>query len=149
MHQILLPPRYHDGPLHIRPPQDQGLIATILSDPALYGDGPPQWLQGKSKKPCKSAEEADVDRKRLTKVLRKHGRSSPEALAVAHLLDSCRPDARCHSGACPCCMRAFQRWLVVAGNELLKQSAAQGQPTKILSIIPTKAPSSDGRCHDR
>jgi hypothetical protein len=45
-------------------------------------------------------------------------------------------------------MRAFQRWLVVAGDGLLKESVAQGQPPKILSVIPTKAPSSDGRRHD-
>jgi hypothetical protein len=149
MPQTLLPPRYCNGPLQVRPPQDEGLIATILSDEALYGDGPPQWSQGKSKKPCKSASEADAERTKLIKVLCKRRHISTYTLDVARRLYNCRPETRCLSGACPCCVRAFQRWLVIAGDEILKQSAARGQPTKILSIIPTKAIPTNGGSGDR
>lgn len=143
----LLPSRHFTGDLQLRPPHSEQFIAEILSDPALYGDGPPHWVQGKSKKPCKSADEADTDRRKLIKVLRKHGKNDLRALVVAERLSRCEPESRCHGGACPCCMRAFQRWLVSAGDQLLKHSAKHGQPAKILSIIPTKAPKTNGGSH--
>lgn len=142
-------PRCFEGALQVKPSLIDRLTTEILSDEALYGDGPPQWLQGKSKKPCKSADEADADRRKLIKLLCKPRCPSRDALDVARRLNSCRPQARCLSGACPCCVRAFQRWLVIAGDDILKQSAARGQPTKILSIIPTKAIPTNGGSSDR
>ncbi len=136
--------RYFRGALQVRPPYQDGLIAEILSEEGLYGDGPPHWVEGRPGKPCKTALQADTERRKLVKCLRKHGSRREDATRVLTQLEQCRPGNRCHSGACPCCIRAFQRWLVIAGEQLLHCPGVEGSRFKILSIIPTKAASDSG-----
>jgi hypothetical protein len=44
----------------------------------------------------------------------------PVAKGLAATLDSCRPNHRCMSGACPECCRAFQRWFVHETKNLVR-----------------------------
>ena len=59
-----------------------------------------------------TAEFAYEERLRRIKFLSKHSNTDPKAMAVADRLESCEPDQRCLSGACPECGRLFQRWFV-------------------------------------
>jgi hypothetical protein len=59
-----------------------------------------------------SAECVSNDRLRRIKFLRKHNKTDPKAEALADRLESCEPEQRCLSGACPECGRLFQRWFV-------------------------------------
>src|SRR4051812_23474332 len=48
-----------------------------------------------------------------------HGQTpAQERLELADLLESCKRNKRCNSGACLQCATAFQRWLIDAVQEL-------------------------------
>lgn len=108
-------------------------VRAVLSHEELYKDGPPQWLEGRSKRRCRTAAEAQRERHKATKRLRRFGRDNPQALALAARLDNCIQQSRCGSGACPECGRAFQRWLVGANSGFLRGHAAG---STILSLVP-------------
>jgi hypothetical protein len=59
-----------------------------------------------------SVEHVYEERVRRIKFLQKRGKANSELLIIAKRLDSCEPDQRCLSGACPECGRLFQRWFV-------------------------------------
>jgi hypothetical protein len=88
------------------------LISRLANAEYLFGDGPPQWLQGPSLKAAETGAEADQRRKQLVKVLRRHGRLIEGTEELATKLQNCNPCSRGFSGACPSCSRAFQRLLV-------------------------------------
>src|SRR6266446_342112 len=97
-----------------RPAVDDS-VRLILSDESWYGDDEPGW----SKAP--TVEKADGEQRQATKRLRRypycddfHG-----AKELADRLEKCRPSRRCMSGACPLCLRAFQRWLVASLQTLI------------------------------
>jgi hypothetical protein len=83
-----------------------------------YGDGPPVWRQGRTNRPCKSAEAAAHDRELLTKALRRN--VDKRGHILADLLGSCSGQKRCVSGACPECARAFQRTFVREGRNVFE-----------------------------
>ena len=58
-----------------------------------------------------TANHAEQERLKRIKFLRKHGETNPNASKVADRLESCEPEQRCLSGACPECGRLLQRWL--------------------------------------
>lgn len=108
----------------------------ILSNEAFYKDGPPHWREGKRKRPCQTAAQAEIEHARLVKRLRRFGKDNPAALDLAARLERCRPHRRCRSGACPECARAFQRWFVLAtATFLVEQTGRLGKRTTILSPI--------------
>lgn len=115
----------------------------ILSIYRLFGNGPPDWLEGVSKRPCKTAEQADHQREQTLKRFRKYGADDPEAARVANRLNDCRSgDDPCESGACPVCTRAFQRWLAPQMEGLVRQSglSTDNDELVLVSIIPTRLP---------
>lgn len=106
----------------------------ILADERLYGDGPPQWFEGRQKHPCETAAQAKAGRRRRVKRLRRFGMKNPDALQVADRLEACQPEGRCLSGACPECARAWQRWFVTATADFLRRQGETAGST-ILSPI--------------
>ncbi|MCX5581219.1 hypothetical protein [Kaistia terrae] len=82
----------------------------------FFGDGKPTWKQGKKQKAPLSSKEASSLRLQLIKVLRRHGKRRPDALALANRLADCHANSRCLSGACPECRRALQRMFVEAAS---------------------------------
>jgi hypothetical protein len=98
-----------------------------------YGNGEPRWTEGKRQRPCTTAEEATEKRKKIVKLLKRHGGTNSRANDVRERLSSCKPERRCLSGACPLCLRADQRWFVSQVNELLK---AENRPFRVVSIVP-------------
>jgi hypothetical protein len=98
------------------------LIAQILTGRSArqwYADGAPFWRQGRRRKPAKSSQQARKERRKLVKVLRRHGKGNDCALRLADILESCSKEHRCLSGACSVCARAFQRWFVSAASSVV------------------------------
>ena len=117
----------------------------------LFGDGPPTWIMNKGKlgqRPSFSAGEAMQQRDATTFKLRwtanhvalSAGNQTPTsraALALADKLDTCAPPQRpCLSGACPTCMRAQQRWLVMNTVRVLGPLVQCGYRAQVLSLVP-------------
>jgi hypothetical protein len=99
-------------------------IEAILSNEALYGNGPPRWKQKGKTGEAETAQTAEQRAQQLTKWLRKADPTLfPKARALSKKLDDCRPKHRCQSAACPMCARAYQRWMVHEAHALL------GKPT--------------------
>jgi hypothetical protein len=113
----LLMPRRTEIPHHRNSKQD---VQRILSQERYYGDGPPRWLEGKNKRPSQTAADAQSERRKTLKRLRRFGKENDEALELASRLEACEPKQRCGSGACPECARAWQRWFVTATRSFLK-----------------------------
>jgi hypothetical protein len=89
------------------------LITQVLRDELWFGDSEPVWTGSQS---CQHAL-----KKRMIWVtwLRRLGSSLDAAgPALADLLETCTSQHRCMSGACPECMRAFQRWFVTSIKSL-------------------------------
>ena len=98
------------------------LVAQILTSRSArrwYADGAPFWTQGKRGKPAKTSRQARKERRKLVKVLRRHGKGNNCALRLANILESCSKEHRCLSGACPECARAFQRLFVSATSSVV------------------------------
>src|SRR5882724_10626585 len=66
-----------------------------------------------------TAEYVSKERLRRIKFVRKHSTTNPEAQIVADRLESCDPEHRCLSGACPECGKLFQRWFVRRSKKLV------------------------------
>lgn len=101
----------------------------------LYGNGPPQWTQGKhDRQLSKTAQEAEQDRQLLLRRLRRPRFNTPETELLAKTLESCRYHSRCASGACPLCARAFQRLWVTHVAEFL---SSEDREYSVMSIVPS------------
>ena len=108
-------------------------IDDILSSQAgrrFFGDGPPNWRQGRNDQPAKTSALAVHERGLLAKALRRDG--SAEALELAGRIDLCRRGRRCLSGACPACARAAQRVFVHACRNLFD---GHGQEMVAVNVV--------------
>jgi len=116
----------------------------------LFGDGPPWWTINKGKpgqRPSSSAGEAMKQRDATVFKLRWHANhaallagnptaTSLAASALADKLDACAPPRNpCLSGACPMCMRAQQRWLVMDTLRVLRPLVRRGYQARVLSLV--------------
>ena len=106
-----------------------------------FGDGPPRWTQGRSNRPAMIRRQARLQRRKLVKALRRHGKGNNAALRLAERIAACRPGRRCLSGACPECMRATQRFSVATNADLLARS---GVSTVAVSVVFSGAGIADG-----
>lgn len=123
-------------PVSLPHPKVTRAEALVLFDVQHYGDGPPQWLEGRRKRPCQTAAEAAVERLRLVQRLRRFAaRTDYNAEAVGNRLDRCCTEVRCMSGACPECARAWQRWFTAATQEFLAHTMPAGSRGTILSPV--------------
>jgi len=129
------------------------LVVLNTHDPlGLFSDGPPWWTINKGKpgqRPSSSAGEAMKQRDATVFKLRWHanhaallaGNQTPTSLAASALADkrdACAPPKRpCLSGACPMCMRAQQRWLVMDTLLALGRVVRDtGYRPQVLSLVP-------------
>jgi hypothetical protein len=85
----------------------------------LFTDGPPHWVVSKGKKyerPSQTLAQANRQRMVAAKRLHWHGNRNGDMAAInlETKLLACKPSQPCLSGACPICMRAQQRLLVLA-----------------------------------
>jgi hypothetical protein len=125
--------RSHSTPIH----PDVRLILQGSEAAKWYGDGPPQWQQGRKKASCQTAVEAVEARRKAIRHLDWHGAHLEQARTVRSVLASCKADNRCLSGACPVCMRAFQRWFVAAMDQFIRRHPAdQDGGFKAVSLVP-------------
>jgi hypothetical protein len=120
-------------PKHTHPVQTSPLICEVLESKRYEGNGPPHWRVGRNNKPCQTAEEAEQQRRKLIKRLRRYGQENRTALALAHRLDDCKRGNRCQSGACAECTRILQRWFVASGYQFLTQLETA---IAVVSIVP-------------
>lgn len=104
-----------------RPPSS---VRAILGNERYYGDGPPEWLQAASRRPCQTAREAEAERRRDVQRLHRFGKANPGALCLAGRIDKCEAGTRCMSGACAACRRAWQRWSVEALSDFLGEHSS-------------------------
>ncbi len=121
-------------------------IEQILSSQGgrrFFGDGPPNWTQGRNDHPAKTSETAVHERGLLVKALRRDG--SAEALELAGRMDRCRRGRRCLSGACPACARAAQRVFVHACRNLFH---VHGEDMVAVNIVCHWAAIDRGRLAD-
>jgi hypothetical protein len=101
---------------------------TFFVDPrGLFGDGPPHWIVNTGKPyehPSQTLVQANKQRLDVINTLRWHGKRNDDnaIISVADKLLACKPATPCLSGACPICMRAQQRWLVLACIHAFSQS---------------------------
>ena len=93
------------------------LIAMVLGDEQYFRDGQPAWPKAPTSK------EAHETRSRYIKRLLRFSSQFPDARKLAGILASCDRRQRCMSGACPECLRAFQRWFVF---QVLKLTSGGG-----------------------
>src|SRR4051794_8433601 len=105
-----------------RPHGENGssLIREVLRDRRGFGKGPPHWTLGRAEQPAESAQTAQARREATIAGLQRQGGKNAKAQALARRLEACDPRSRCGSGACPECARAYQRWFVWSGAQLLK-----------------------------
>jgi hypothetical protein len=98
-----------------------------FDDPrGLFGDGPPHWLVNRGKpyeRPSQTLAQANQQRAEVINNLRWHGKRHGDdaIIGLAEKLLACKPVKPCLSGACPICMRAQQRWLVLACINAVRQ----------------------------
>jgi hypothetical protein len=100
----------------------------ILRQERWYGNGPPQWLVGREQRSAQTAHEVYDQRLQLVKRLRRYSVIHSGADALADRLESCAPNRRCMSGACPACNRAYTRWFVTSA------SASLGELSRSISV---------------
>jgi hypothetical protein len=97
-----------------------------------YRDGPPSWPG------APTADDAAKQRGRQIKRLRRFAANFPGADKLAAKLESCVPNERCTSGACPERLRAAQRVLVGLQTFVCHQS--QEFKTKQLVALSVMSP---------
>jgi hypothetical protein len=102
-------------------------VSAAIPD-RFYHDGEPSWPS------APTAHDADNQRRRLIKRLRRFAGAFPGASELADRLASCETGNPCNSGACPVCMRAAQRLFV----ELL--SHAISYDTKYVLAVSMMSP---------
>ena len=116
-----------------------GLPKASIHRPAFrlperfYGDGDPQWVEGRTERPCQTAAQAEHVRRLDLRHLAKHADGHPSLDDLANRIASCKPRRRCYSGACALCLRANQRWFVARVQKLIDKL---GLPLATLSLIP-------------
>jgi hypothetical protein len=98
-----------------------------------YGDGAPNWFEGRNDRPAMTRREARIQRRRDVKMLRRHGKNSPSILRLADKIESCRQGRRCLSAACIVCRRATQRLVVSVGDRLFRRSSAKFLAVSVIS----------------
>ena len=101
-------------------------------DERWFSDGPPHWLEGRYDRAPMTSAEAELERRRHIKVLRRHGRADLTALVLAHMMETCRRGQRCGSGDCTECQRAQQRAFVAAGARVLPDGLLE---VRALSVV--------------
>jgi hypothetical protein len=105
-------------------------VIAAIKDESRY---PPDRLWKKEP----TAEFAYHERLKRIKFLRKHSNTDPKAAVLAHRLESCEPDQRCLSGACPECGRLFQRWFVRRSKKFIAKHISRPKHELVaLSIVP-------------
>jgi hypothetical protein len=117
------------------------LILKARRRGSCYRDGKPFWTQGKRGRPCRTAEDAEKERLSVVKLLRRYGRGSSKARKLARRIKECAKGNRCLSGACPVCLRAYQRLFVSAARKAL----TGGKRYRIVSIVPVDAIHKEGQ----
>jgi hypothetical protein len=116
-----------------------------------FGDGPPRWTIGAGKswqRPSQTQVEATAQRDNVVRKLEWHCRDQrvTDYGRLARLLSSCSSTSRCHSGACPICIRALQRHFVVEGVRFASWvAAAPRQGATIRSLVPDFGAALPGR----
>ena len=108
----------------------------------FFGDRSARWREGRYGNPPMSASWAAHERRLLVKALRRDGRR--EALALARLINDCQPSRPCLSGACPICLRAFQRMFVHATRNLYDD---HNRDMWAINIVSAKRGIRYGRLH--
>jgi hypothetical protein len=111
-------------------PSAPPLVTEILTDELWYGDEDPTW------KKAPSAEEAVRKRLANVKRLRRFAPTLQSAGAVSNRLAACKPGNRCKSGACPVCVRAFQRWFVHSTEQLIKDRETECELVAASIVLP-------------
>ena len=107
-----------------------------------YTDGPPQWIMSKGKpyeRPCQTLAQANRQRIAAAKRLHWHGNRNGDMATInleARLLAEENPVRPCLSGACPICMRAQQRLLVIASMHILPELARPDERPQAISLVP-------------
>ena len=115
------------------------LRASVTSN--YYRNGPPTWIVSYGEawqRLSQTNEEAETQRDAEAMKLRWHERDSnmSDAGRLAAVLEKCRPEDRCFSGACPICLRAVQRWYVDQGHSVARHIARDGEKPVVLSMVP-------------
>ncbi len=106
-------------------------VIAAIKDESRY---PPDRLWKKEP----TAEFAREERVRRTKFLSKHSNTDPKATVLAHRLESCEPNQRCLSGACPECGRLFQRWFVRRSRKFIAKHISRPEHDLVaVSIVPS------------
>jgi len=114
-------------------------VIAAINDESRY---PPDPLWKKEP----TAEFTHEERLRRIKFLRKHSNTDPKAEAVADRLESCEPDQRCLSGACPECGRLFQRWFVRRSKKFIaKRNSRPKHELVAVSIVPSSPAAGPGQ----
>jgi hypothetical protein len=105
-------------------------VIAAINDESRY---PPDRLWRKEP----TEEFAYEERLRRIKFLRKYAKKDSRAIFIAHRLESCEPDQRCLSGACPECGRLFQRWFVRRSKKFIaKHISCPNYELVAISIVP-------------
>jgi hypothetical protein len=107
-------------------------ILLDISAERWFGDGPPRWTHGPSAKPATNVKSAELENRKLVKLLRRHSKGDASALRLADKLACCAPNHRCLSGACKICGRAAQRLFVFVAERLF---ARYEREILVLSVI--------------
>jgi hypothetical protein len=116
-------------------------VIAAINDETRY---PPDRLWKKEP----TAEFAYEERLRRIKFLRKHSKTDPKAVVLAHRLETCEPEQRCLSGACPECGRLFQRWFVRRSKKFIAKHFFRPKHDLVaLSIVPWGPTASLGQLH--
>src|ERR1700677_187174 len=102
-------------------------IGNALSNELLYGDNEPTWPGSISQ------SAAAKERVRVSRFAVKHAFVKPDLRSIADKLEYCIQNNRCHSGACPECGRALQRFFVSECKQLF-----DNQSVCVASIIDSK-----------
>ena len=107
---------------------------------SLFGDLAPTW------KGAPTTHEANRERLRLIKRLRRFSLHFQGATELAARLEACSPLSRCGSGACPECTRAFQRWLVVQLRRLSNPRNPQSSARLVAVSVVSSSWRTKRRC---
>jgi hypothetical protein len=101
-----------------------------------YVGGQPCWKEGPNGRSSMDQREAEEQRLRDVKMLRRHCKGNRRGLRLADKIESCEACNRCLSGSCMECRRATQRVFVDACERLLLGSAI---PVTAVSVVFDKA----------
>jgi hypothetical protein len=85
------------------------------------------------------------ERHALIEWLNKKYKDDQPSLALANKLESCKPQARCKSAACPECSYAAKQLLTTVIKKYLKDQARAGSKIVCLSIVPADGISKPGQ----